>query len=196
MAKGGSYEREVAKFLSLWWTQDEKEPSDAVFWRTSNSGGRATVRGKKKLKTKSQYGDLCATDPIGQPFIDCFTIEIKRGYSKLTIQDLLEGGKISPKVPSYANWIGQARRSHEGSGSMSWAIIHKRDKRNAIVTMPWSMTQLLALDADFHIRFAANTLRVPMYGVLASFQFDGFFECIKPKHIIQIVKAWKERGSK
>ena len=41
--KGGAWEREFSKYLSLWITEGER---DDVFWRSSQSGGRATQRAK------------------------------------------------------------------------------------------------------------------------------------------------------
>lgn len=77
-SKGAAFEREVCKQLSLWWTHGE---SDAVFWRSSGSGARATTRMKQNKKTPYEYGDVSFTDPIGKPFIDYFLVELKRGYS-------------------------------------------------------------------------------------------------------------------
>ncbi|MBM3120244.1 MAG: hypothetical protein FJ006_12010, partial [Chloroflexi bacterium] len=59
-SKGASFERDISRQLSLWWTHGER---DDVFWRSSMSGGRATVRAKKGQKTAYQNGDITATDP-------------------------------------------------------------------------------------------------------------------------------------
>src|SRR5271166_5739903 len=103
MAKGSQFERDICRKLSLWWTQDQSPPNDAVFWRTSNSGGRATTRKKLGKKTKGQYGDITAIDPIGQPLIDFVTIEIKRGYNKASIIDLLD--KQGKGTSQYEKWF-------------------------------------------------------------------------------------------
>lgn len=55
--KGGSYEREIAKKLSLWVTNSA---SDDIFWRSAMSGGRGTLG-----KSKNAVGDICAIDPRG-----------------------------------------------------------------------------------------------------------------------------------
>ena len=101
-SKGSSFEREMAKYVSLWWTDDER---DDVFWRTSNSGGRATVRSRSEQETFGQYGDLQATDPIGQPLIDFFSIEIKRGYKGATIADVLDRPTKVAMQP-WEKWAG------------------------------------------------------------------------------------------
>jgi hypothetical protein len=96
-SKGSSFEREVCKLLSLWWTQDLNPPRDDVFWRTSQSGGRATERMKKNVATAYSSGDVTFIDPIGQPFIDALMIELKRGYtSEIAILDFLDKSKGQP----------------------------------------------------------------------------------------------------
>jgi len=77
-SKGSSFEREVCKQLSLWWTKGERED---IFWRTAGSGARATTRAKSGKTTARSYGDVIAIDPIGDPLIKEVTIEIKRGYN-------------------------------------------------------------------------------------------------------------------
>ena len=85
MGKGAKFEREISKALSRWWTEGER---DDIFWRTSQSGGRATTRKKQGKSTKNQDGDICATDPIGQPLLDITTIELKVGYKSWNIKEL------------------------------------------------------------------------------------------------------------
>ena len=78
MAKGSAFEREIAKLLSLWWSDCER---DDIFWRTQTSGARATSRKRRGQDTFGQYGDIQACDPVGQPLLDCCIIEIKRPTS-------------------------------------------------------------------------------------------------------------------
>lgn len=130
--KGFQFERDLCKRLSLWWTNGE---SDCVFWRTSCSGGRATNRGKQGKKTKGQYGDICATDPTGQPLLDLLTLEVKRGYNKHTIADLLDRSDDAADQ-LYERWIKKAIHDHEQAGSFSWMLIVKRDRREPIVILP------------------------------------------------------------
>ncbi len=135
--KGSNFEREICKLLSLWWTNNKR---DDVFWRTSGSGARATTRSKIKQKTFGQYGDVQATDPIGQPLIDLCTIEIKRGYSKSTFADLIEESQTANAKPCmYAKFIQQARQDHNKAGSFSWMLIIKRDRRKPIIIIPYTM---------------------------------------------------------
>lgn len=131
-SKGSSYEREMCKRFSLWWTKGER---DDIFWRSSGSGARAKVRGRAGRDTAGQHGDMAATDPVGKPFIDAFTVEMKRGYSDHTFQDLLD---MNPGagVQVFEGFIQQTIESHHQAGSQSWLLITRRDRRAALVWMP------------------------------------------------------------
>jgi len=135
-AKGGQFEREVSRQLSLWWT---KGNADDVFWRSTTSGARATTRKKQGKGTHGQCGDLCATNKIGLPLLDLLTLELKNGYSKRSIMDSID--KTEKKVASgtvsiFEEWIIQAMDAADNAGSASWAIIHKRNSREPMIYFP------------------------------------------------------------
>lgn len=134
--KGPQWERDFAVQLSLWWTNGE---SDQEFWRTAGSGARATTRGKKGLKTKAHNGDILAVDEVGKPLTDYFSIELKRGYSKNSIQDLLDAPIKKPITQEYEKWIEQAKRSAENAGSVTWMIVVRRDRREPLVMMDYKI---------------------------------------------------------
>lgn len=74
-AKGSEFERQVCKRLSLWVSGMTRED---VFWRSSMSGGRATLaRRRRKKALETQTGDISAIHPLGQPLLDLFIIECK-----------------------------------------------------------------------------------------------------------------------
>ncbi len=70
---GNNYEREVAKKLSEWITQGER---DDVLWRDLSSGARGTTR-KKSGKDSLQEGDFVATDLNYKWFTDAFYVDSK-----------------------------------------------------------------------------------------------------------------------
>jgi len=70
---GNNYEREIAKKLSEWITQGER---DDVLWRDLSSGARATTR-KKSGKDSLQEGDFVATDLNYKWFTDTLYIDSK-----------------------------------------------------------------------------------------------------------------------
>lgn len=128
--KGSPFERDIARKLSLWWSQNQ---SDDWFWRTAGSGGRATNRAKQGKATANGGGDICAQTKEAQELLNLVTFELKRGYNTATVSDLLdiEGGGVMGK------FIEQARRSASLSGTPFWAVIHKRDRREALVITNW-----------------------------------------------------------
>ena len=72
--KGGKFERESSRRLSLWVTQGRR---DDIFWRSSTSGARATVQLRKGIVNLSQSGDISAIDPEGYEFIRTTFVEMK-----------------------------------------------------------------------------------------------------------------------
>lgn len=131
-SKGSQFERQICKLLSLWWSNNK---SDAIFWRTSTSGARATSRAKKGRKTSGQCGDICATHPSGAPFVDVFTVELKNGYGKASPFDLIDKWSEG-RIQIWDRWIEQATRAWETEGTFSWMLITKRKGRHPIVTIP------------------------------------------------------------
>lgn len=137
--KGSSFEREICTSLSKWWSDGTH---DDLFWRTGGSGGRAKTRGRKGKRTKGQHGDLAATDLTSQPLIDLLTIELKRGYSKFTVADLLDKANKSA-VQEFESWLEQVMESHEQAGTFAWLLIQKRDRRKPLVFFPEKLMKSL-----------------------------------------------------
>lgn len=129
--KGSAYERETCYLLSDWWEPGRQD----IFWRSHASGARATTRRKKGKATFGQCGDVAATDPCGMALIRMFTIEIKRGYQETATSDLLDKPETAG-ISKFDEWIEQAMESWRNSKSKSWCIISKRNRREAIMTMP------------------------------------------------------------
>lgn len=78
-----------------------------------------------------------AVDPVGKPFMDLFTIELKRGYSKDTFQDLLDKPKKKGyKISKMESFVEQAITSAEQAKTPSWMLVIKRDRRDPIVILP------------------------------------------------------------
>ena len=129
--KGSQYERDTCKKLSLWWTQDLDKPRDDVFWRTSQSGGRATTRAKKNIKTAYSYGDVTFIDPIGKPFIDSCLVELKRGYTNsISVLDFLDSGKATPLL---YKWYEKGDGERELAKRKYAIIIFRRDRHRSCV---------------------------------------------------------------
>ena len=187
MAKGGEYEREICKLLSKWWTFGDR---DDVFWRTSNSGGRATVRKQQGKDTFGQTGDVQATDPIGQPLIDLCNIELKRGYSADNFQVLIDKPNKAA-LQTYEQFISQAKNDAIKGHSKHWMLIIKRNRKKSLVYIPTLFFKELKLIQPalkticplFFLRFQAHDKKViSVYGST----LDQFLSKISPIDIKRI----------
>ncbi len=198
MGKGGGYEREVCKLLSLWWTCNQR---DDIFWRSSNSGGRATVRATKQKTTKGQYGDIAATDPIGEPLLRVATIEIKRGYNRAVVHNILDR-TATRAVQTFEQFIEQASKAAGKAESFSWLLIHRRDMCNAWVYMPLAMFTKLRTKGAFAtrpnpcIQFSCKVRQRCKGGIIEEVEqtlfgcaLEDMLECVTPWHIREI-EAW------
>lgn len=134
--KGSEFERKICKQLGLWWTNGKR---DDVFWRSSQSGGRATVRSRQGKSTYGSYGDITALDPIGNPLLKLWTFELKRGYNRLSPLDLVDSGPDNANA-SYPAWIRQAKLSCDNADSLSWIILHQRDRRQPVLLLPQKLS--------------------------------------------------------
>lgn len=129
--KGGNYERDLCKRFGLWWTQDLTKPRNDIFWRTSQSGGRATQRAKKGAKTAYQYGDMTFIDPLGKPLVDFFMFEFKKGYNDTNALDIIDSKQKEPLLIKFWN---KAESDRKAAGRPWSILILKRDyMRSAVV---------------------------------------------------------------
>lgn len=198
-SKGSSFEREVCKELSLWWTREDEEPRDDIFWRSSGSGARATSRFKRGKTTAGQNGDVCATDPIGDPFIKVLTLELKRGYQGHTIHNLLDR-QTSAKIEEFEVFLQQAIQSYKASGSFSWALLHKRDRREAWIWFPIYVYKELLSHGAFHsdlkkpfpfICVECEVREVPISECeFVGFPFKDFLNGCNRSHFLKIHKEY------
>lgn len=193
-AKGGDFERQMCKRLSLWWTHEAR---DDVFWRASNSGGRATMRSKQGKKTFGHYGDIAAVDPIGQPLMEVCTLELKRGYSSISFADALDRAEGS-KQQLWEAFVEQAATASEGSGAPWWILIQRRDKRVALVFMPYKLAKALEAhgsrikyEADLwmQLRFLHRTSKGDVRRIVCATNLDSFLAHCTPEHFKKLAKS-------
>jgi hypothetical protein len=183
MAKGSEFEREICKLLSRWWSDGKR---DDIFWRSSQSGGRATQRAKTGQKTFGSYGDMTAVDPIGAPLLKYFTIELKRGRSHGFLGDLLDIKGDNSKHP-FTQCLHQARRSAKLAGSKTWLLICRRDRRAAMAYLPWKQAELL-MPLMINIITPCYLCHLPRGAWVAGLPLETFLDSVRPKQIIDCVK--------
>lgn len=189
MAKGASFEREICKALGLWWTNGER---DDIFWRSSNSGGRATVRHRKGRSTFGQYGDIQATDPVGQSLMDLCTIELKRGYGLCSIADVLDKSTTAAEQ-KWEEWVQQAMKERNAAQCLYWLLITRRDRREALMHMPFEFYQRLnEAGANIHkARPCARHIIPGVKGTIFTLPFTEFTRTVRPDFILKVRGRWQ-----
>lgn len=146
MAKGGEFERQMAKAFSLWFSNGKR---DDIFYRTSASGARATMRMKKLLATANSAGDMCALDPVGVPLTNVVLFEFKRGYGgsgkkkskkkkyseEIEVLTILDNPTSQIKQPILLEWFDKAERERAAHGRLFTFIVFQRNRKIPIITM-------------------------------------------------------------
>lgn len=194
--KGSAFEREICKQLSLWWTEGER---DDVFWRTSQSGGRATVRKRKGKRTSGHYGDIMATGSTGRSLMRYTTIEVKRGYNRFTMLDVLDRSEGAAQQ-LFEKWMAQAIDAAIDARSMTWWVIARRDRRETMLYVPAegtpaTMRHLPApfVKSCFYPELAGGHRNKRLHTVYGM-QFERFLDAIDPAHIREAVRLHRERS--
>ena len=171
--KGSPYERTICKQLSLWWSGDEDQE---VFWRTSMSGGRATIRAKQKLKTPNSYGDVGYLDTIGKPFIDKVLLELKRGYTKdISILDFLDKNRGEPIL---LKWWNKAEKERRLAKRKYIFIIFRRDRHKSCILLK---EQVFGKMKDWFGTFNNNIINIKHKNLkLVAIELDKFLDWCNP----------------
>lgn len=120
--KGSSFEREIARKLSLWWTDGVR---DDVFYRSQSSGARFTNRAKSKKDTAYQSGDITFSDPIGEPLCKKFSFELKTGYGTWDLLEMIDSHNKQPMLIAF--W-DQCKEDATKSGKEP-ILIFKRNRK-------------------------------------------------------------------
>lgn len=119
--KGGGFERDIAKKISLWWSNNE---SKDLCWRSASSGGRAT---QSKTKNKAYHGDLTAIDDSIKLLFNRFSFELKF-YKNFCIEDIIHHGIDNVVL----KWWKQCLRS-AGLSKRQPILIIKRNNRKELL---------------------------------------------------------------
>jgi hypothetical protein len=179
-AKGSAFERSICKQLSEWW----RPGRDDIFWRSSQSGGRATIRSRKGKSTAGSYGDIAATDPCGVDLLRFFTIELKCGRSHGFPGDLIDSD-----CSQFLATIEQAMSAHIAAGSLTWLLVCKRDRRHVMVYFDFrSMRELikkckLLASPSVRMKFRHKALgKIDLVGL----PLERFLRAVKPADITEL----------
>lgn len=181
-SKGSQFERDFCRQLSIWWSRGvlEKEDDD-LFWRTSNSGGRATTRRKSNKDTRGHYGDIGATDKDGEPLIKLITFELKRGYNKASISDLIYKSKTKKKPSIYEEWIIKLQHTCEEAGTEYWALVHQPDYKEPMILFDERI-------ADDYVFIPSARVETEELGNFMIVRLEDFFKQVDANDIYTLAK--------
>lgn len=188
-SKGSVFERKVCRLLSEWWSEGK---SDSCFWRSASSGAMAKVRSRKGKRTFGQYGDIQATDPSAQPFLDNMTVELKRGYSQWSVLDVLDKTERN-SLQTLEEFIIQCEEDRKNAGVDYFMLITKRDKRVPVVFIPrkfyLEMSDFLGPFSESHSDYCPVVLRFKIRDhfndYIVGFRFTDFFKWCDPSFFLQ-----------
>lgn len=138
--KGGDYEREICKKLSLWISEGQRED---IFWRSAMSGGRATVQYKKGVNNKSQVCDISAIDPLGNFLIDKTIIECKT-YRCLHIDSFIFNYSLKTNN-AYNFWIELSNKAKEVNKIP--ILICKQNNSKSLIILPHYLASKFSLNS-------------------------------------------------
>lgn len=195
MAKGGSFELEMARKLSLLWSDGAR---DDLVRRTSGSGGRFTSRKKVGKDTAYEGGDLTLADPEIQPFFDLFHVEVKTGYCKKTnnkkcqttriqnwcVLDILDGKKTKTDEV-FQDFVNQAYRDAEKWNPPKIPILlFRRLGHKACICLPdrafFHFYEWFGILNCAHITISQDVLDKESLWIMS---WDNFIEwCVSLKH--------------
>lgn len=173
--KGGKYERDMSKSLSLWWTEGEDKN---VFWRTSGSGAKATVNHMNEGAVNFNfYGDIGYRDSVGYPLIERVCIECKH-YREFYIMDTLKDNKNPSLVEQFwGETINEARQSNR------WGVLIM--KKNYF-------PDLIMIEEDafrFNHLFDSSERLIYDNGVIVT--LDKFFNRVTPDEFLDRVSLYE-----
>lgn len=146
------------------------------------------MRGRKGKGTRGHCGDICATDSEGEPLVRLITFELKRGYNRAELHQLLDKPPRA-KLQTYQEWIVQATRAAKRAGTPYWAIIHKRDMREVTVTVPRKLIAVFDL-YDVHPRVMTYVRGRERLVEIMTLRLDDFLGAVSRKDVTQVLETY------
>ena len=175
MAKGGEWERKVAKLLSKWLTGKEKPYQ---YWRMPASGGLATIHKDNMELT----GDIMALTPEAEFLVNKFCIECKAGYKEASFDKHFKYNKSDP-LKSF--WT-QVSNDSVKSGKRPMLIYKKKG-----LPTPWvgigPGTYFCLQDSLRNIRFIHIGWGTQSLSDIWFFEMKEFFDLITPEYVKELV---------
>jgi hypothetical protein len=168
MAKGQSFERDMAKRLSRWIT-GRKSP--LVLWRSVQSGGWSQ-------KIETHLGDLAPISAEGHRFLSVFVVELKN-YKVVDVWPWM----VSRQASLLGKWWGKLLT--ETPEDRSPMLIVKRFRANPVVGIDAAFAAHVGLDIPY---IEVGNL----YDINARFfDLELFLNSISEQELFEAYVAWK-----
>jgi hypothetical protein len=176
--KGGKFEKDFAKQFSLWWSQKFKTPRDDIFYKSSGSGGRQTIRKKLGFETANSCGDISALDLIGMPLIGKLNIECKKGYDKeISVIAFLDSKQRQITI---FKWWEKALKEAISNGRKTAMLVICRDNMQEVVCFDLEIGYKLTDKAE-KLKGAKQIILFDSDQSLIMFRLNDFLKFIKPE---------------
>lgn len=169
--KGNSFERQIAKQLSLFLSKGER---DDLVWRNTSSGARFTNRFKKGMQTENQSGDISYTHELSIPFFTKFNVECK-AYQDIKLWSIIEQ---TSKSDDLFNFLKQTIRDAEASNK-SPILIAKQNNKKVLIFIEKKYADYLKINYLLLVQIETYQFSV--------FQFEKFLE-LDPFHFETVYK--------
>lgn len=218
--KGSAYERATCEEFSLWYSKSFLDkPRDDIFWRTSASGARATIRMKKNIDTTNSCGDIMALHKIGRKFTKICMIELKRGYSskKITCKNKKCKKKISipntgnnsisilnlldapltkklKKGPILLQWINKAIKEAKQHKRKHPIIIFRRDRKVSCIVLIRHTFDMLQNNYRNFTMSDGQICEINIFGLnFFILRLDDFFDWCPPNAFFKKINILEKR---
>lgn len=166
-AIGNSYERDISRKLSEWFTGNEE---DLVVWRTSGSGSVGTIRKKKGLDGSKLEGDFQCIDKqeIYGKFFDIFFLDSK---SLTGINLFLTNEKNQKSNKLFQEW----KKVYGDSGEKKAIMLVKvRDDRSVPEFLMMQEDILFECDNCIHVLFKDSNLNAVIVTQEEFFKYNNW----------------------
>ncbi len=167
--KGGEFERDVCKKLSLWLSDGKNQN---LLWRSAMSGGRATIQLRKGDKAVAQSGDISAISEEAFAFINAFSVECK-SYKDIYLQNMVWDGKEG--MPYF--W--QQTYDAAESSSKFPILIAKQNRRKEIICLDRRGRDMFTIPMRARVYWSHD----PTMSLVGIYQFSEFIDRVDPKSL-------------
>ena len=177
MGKGGDFERQVSKDLTIWLTGKRKPYK---FWRMPASGGLATIH----EECSDLSGDIRCLDDDGGFLTDLFSIECKSGYPKTSFWQHFKNIKTFNLRDFWIQCCDDARKSDKYP-----MLIYRKKGRKPVVGIDMIVFSIIdpvvpiSNLSSIILNWEVNNDLLPS---VIFFDYKDFFEMVKPDDIKEI----------